>query len=43
MEISYLDTNMVLAVEGTNGPAPALAHSNLLLAAPFTVEAAFPS
>lgn len=37
MEISYLDTNMVLAVGGTNGPAPALAHSN------FTVSSTFHS
>lgn len=38
MEISYLDTNMVLAVEGTNGLAPAPAHFNFIVSSIFHKE-----
>jgi len=38
MEISYLDTNMVLAVEGTNGPAPALPHFDFIVRSNFHKE-----
>lgn len=38
MEISYLDTNMVLEVEGTNGPPPAFALFNFIVNSTFHKE-----
>lgn len=38
MEISYLDANMVLAIEGTNGPSPAFAHFNSIVSSTFHEE-----